>query len=319
MRQRINAQGQLENAESGIRTPPAGLARRASRTCFAEGIAAVLLDETQFASHSPQASARATGWILTFQQLPPPTVYAVNYLLLQRLYERADYDKDRILSDVNVLVPDPPQSKDMLSHLTACQTVMEEVLGFKLVDESDLLFQLTANVKRKVRELLVLSYLVARSAGAKETTKDHLLAAYKSDRYKSMREDVVAIFTQSIKGKPVPKHTPLWCPVDVKFNVLPTRSNNLAAASRQAEFSAFFFGQGLPRSNRKKPDAANVNAPAAPNTQAVSPPNSTAPKSGSPNVVSIRRGNQLNKDELLANTLSSLTPSKTQSTPSPTD
>jgi hypothetical protein len=134
-----------------------------------------------------------------------------------------------------------------------------------------------------------------------------------------MREDVVAIFTQSITGKPVPKHAPLWCPVDVKFNILPTRSNNLAAASRQAEFSAFFLGQGLPRSNRKKPDVANVNATAVPIAPAAPPPNSAMPRSGSPKVVSIRRGNQLDKDELLANTLSSLTSEKTQADPPPSD
>lgn len=319
MRQRINLEGQLESAESGSRAPPGGLARRASRTCFTEGISAVLLDETQFASHSTQASAKATGWVLTFQQLPPPTVYAVNYLLLQRLYERADYDKDRILSDVNVLVPDPPESKDMLSHLTACQTVMEEVLGFKLEDESDLLFQLTANVKRKVRELLVLSYLIARNAGAKKVTKDHLLAAYKSDRYKGMREDVVAIFTQSITGKPVPKRASLWCPVDVKFNILPTRSNNLAAASRQAEFSAFFLGQGLPRGSREEPKDTNVNAPGTSTMPAAPLSNSAAPRSANQKVVSIRRGNQLDKAELLANTLSSLAPEKTQAPPQPGD
>ncbi len=311
MRQRINKQGQLENAESGIRTPPAGLARRASRTCFSEGIAAVLLDETQFASHSPQASARATGWVLTFQQLPPPTAYAVNYLLLQRLYDRAAYDKDRILSDVHILVPDPPQSQDMVNHLSACQLVMDEVLGFQLADESDLIFQLTANVKRKVRELLVLAYLHARNSGSKKITKDYLLAAYKSERYKAMREDVAAIFTQSITGKPVPKYAPLWCPVDPKFNILPTRSNNLAAASRQADFSAFFLGQGLPRGRRKPSDGTAPPPPPAPAQP--SPPiehANTAPSSGNPKVVSIRRGNTLDKASLLSNTLESLKPDK---------
>jgi hypothetical protein len=310
MRQRVNPKGELENAESGIRTPPAGLARRASRTCFKEGVAAVLLDETQFASHSPQASAKATGWLLTFQQLPPPTVYAVNYVLLQRLYDRADYDKDRILSDVNVLVPDPPQSKDMVNHLSACQAVVQELIGFKLADESDLIFQLTANVKRKVRELLVLSYLLARSAGAKLITKDHLLSAYKSDRYKGMREDVIAIFTQSVTGKPVPKYSALWCPVDPRFNILPARSGSLAAASQKAGFSTFFLGQGLPRANRIKQENGSSGKKANPPKNETTVPQASGPKPSSPKVVSIRRGTQLDKASLLANTIESLKPEK---------
>jgi hypothetical protein len=107
---------------------------------------------------------------------------------------------------------------------------MDEVLGFQLADESDLIFQLTANVKRKVRELLVLAYLHARNSGSKKITKDYLLAAYKSERYKAMREDVAAIFTQSITGKPVPKYAPLWCPVDPKFNILPASASGAGAA-----------------------------------------------------------------------------------------
>ena len=213
--------GSLQAAKKRSRATTGDLHLAASRRCFSMGVASLMLDETQFASHSPAAGARAVSWVLTFGRLPPPFLFAVNYDLLKKLLDRPDYDKDRILADPKILMPEPPRSDGMSKYLTECQVVLAEVLGFRLAEEPDLIFSLTANVRRKVARILVLAYEAMRAAKAKTIMPEHLRAAYGSLKYSAMRSDVTAILTQSVlpPGSRCSERTTV-----VRFQTVPSKS-----------------------------------------------------------------------------------------------
>lgn len=242
--------GSSPAAKKRSRATTGDLHLAASRRCFSMGVASVMLDETQFASHSAAAGARAVSWVLAFGRLPPPFLFAVNYDLLKKLLDRPDYDKDRILADPKILMPEPPRSDGMSKYLRECQVVLAEVLGFKLEEEPDLIFSFTANVRRKVARLLVLAYEAMRAAKAKTIMPEHLRVAYGSLKYSAMRSDVTAILTQSLKGAPVAGKGALWCPIATEYNILTPTANKIASASSTGDFSEFFLVQGLPKSSR---------------------------------------------------------------------
>lgn len=253
-----------------------------------------MLDETQFASHSPAAGARAVSWVLTFGRLPPPFLFAVNYDLLKKLLDRPDYDKDRILADPKILMPEPPRSDGMRKYLSECQVVLAEVLGFQLEEEPDLIFSFTANVRRKVARLLVLAFEAMRAAKAKAIMPEHLRAAYGSLKYSAMRGDVVAILTQSLKGAPVAGKGALWCPIATEYNILTPMANKIASASSTSDFSEFFLTQGLPKSSRR----TVVAAPNPPPIQDGQP--AAQPKA---RVIGFPNKKGIDKDTLLKNTM----------------
>ncbi len=286
--------GTQQTAKRRSRITTGDLHRVASRRSFAMGISELMLDETQFASHSPAAGARAVSWILTFARLPPPFHYAVNYDLLKKLLDRPDYDKDRILADPKVLTPDPPRSTGMEKYLTECQVILDEVLGFKLAEEPDLIFSLTANVRRKVARLLELSYEAMRTRKEKAITPQHLRLAYASLKYSGMRSDVTAILTQSLQGAPVTGKQALWCPLGVEYNVLTPVANKIAAAASTGDFSSFFLAQGLPKPTRSLGQATPSIKPAA-STQSDQPSKSR--------VIGFPRVKGIDKSTLLKNTM----------------
>ena len=286
--------GSLQAARKRSRATTGDLHLVASRCCFSMGVASLMLDETQFASHSAAAGARAVSWVLTFGRLPPPFLFAVNYDLLKKLWDRPDYDKDRILADPRILMPEAPRSVGMSKYLRECQVVLAEVLGFKLEEEPDLIFSLTANVRRKVARLLVLAYEAMRAAKAKTMMPEHLRAAYGSLKYSGMRSDVVGILTQSLQGAPVAGKGGLWCPIATEYNILTPTANKIASASSAGDFSNFFLTQGLPKSNRRT-DKPPGNPTPAQDEQPGAPPKGR--------VIGFPGKKGIDKDTLLKNTM----------------
>lgn len=284
----------LQAVKKRSRATTGDLHLAASRRSFSMGISSVMLDETQFASHSAAASARAVSWVLTFGRLPPPFLFAVNYDLLKKLLDRPDYDKDRILADPKILMPEPPRSDGMTKYLRECQVVLAEVLGFKLEEEPDLIFSFTANVRRKVARLLALSYEAMRAAKAKAIMPEHLRTAYGSLKYSAMRGDVVAILTQSLKGAPVAGKGALWCPIATEYNILTPTANKIASASSTGNFSEFFLSQGLPKSSRRTTQAS-PSAPPVKDAQATAQPKAR--------VIGFPSKKGIDKNTLLKNTM----------------
>ena len=96
--------------------------------------------------------------------------------------------------------------------------MLDEVLDFSLESESNTIYNMTVGIKRKLKQLLVLSYVEMRNSGSKKITMDHVRAAYKSKGFVVMRADITTIFEQAFSGKMLRGKSDFWCPFGVENN-----------------------------------------------------------------------------------------------------
>jgi len=267
------------------------MVRLASKSCYARGHSINLLDEMQFAAQSASANTKPAQMIMTMSYLPPPLICAINYSLCHRLLKRPQEERDRMLASPEVLLPDAPGSPDVLALLSEFDVVASDVLGFKLVEEASRIFGMTANVKRKIRQLLTRGYRLYRESGAKKLTMDHLISAFKEPKYFAMREDVEVILSQAISGKPVRGKQALWCPFGVEFNTVPS-TVRVISALREERVQADLLRQSMTARERKQDSASEV---------AKSRPKSRTGTGGK--IVKLQTRNQMDAKGLLQNTL----------------
>lgn len=267
------------------------MVRLASKSCYALGHSINLLDEMQFAAQSASANTKPAQMIMTMSYLPPPLVCAINYSLCHRLLRRPQEERDRMLASPEVLLPDAPGSPDVLALLGEFDVVGSDVLGFKLVEEASKIFSMTANVKRKIRQLLTRGYRMYRASGAEKLTMDHLVAAFNDPRNFAMREDVEVIFKQAITGKPVRGKEALWCPLGVEFNTVPS-TVRVISTGREQRVQAEMMRQSMTAQERKQHSASDA---------AKSPPRSRVGTGGK--VVKLPTRNQMDAKSLLQNTI----------------
>jgi hypothetical protein len=189
-------------------------------------------------------------------------------------------------------MPDAPGSGDVLVLLGEFDKVAAEFLGFKLADEAGEIHGMTANVKRKIRQLLTHAYAVFRKRGDEKLTMDHVKAAFKAPQFSVMREDVEAIFLQAITGKPVPGRADLWCPFGVEFNIVPSTIKAITR-DREKQAQAELLRQSMTNQERKRHDASGEK-------KAVPSPRVGT---GGAKVVKLPTRRELDAKKLLQNTL----------------
>lgn len=193
----------------------------AQRLGYREGRAMNGLDELQFTTQSAGASTKLANTVMTVNSLGAPLIYALNFSGVNRLLGRRPEERDRLLTDPVVFLPDMPDSEDGKKLLAQFDLCLKEIRAFSLVDEAGEIFNMTVNVKRKIRELLELTYVEMRRQRATKMTMDHVKAAYKSKSYGEHRSQVKTIFEQAMAGKPEPGvSADLWCPLPGDYNRL---------------------------------------------------------------------------------------------------
>lgn len=193
----------------------------AQRFGYREGRGHNGLDELQFITQSADANTRLANTLMTVASLGAPLIYVLNFSGVERLLRRRPEERDRLLADPVVFLPDMPETEDGKGLLKQFDLCLKEILAFSLADEAGEIFNMTVNVKRKMRELLELTYLEMRRARATKMTMDHVKAAYKSKGYGEHRSQVRTIFEQALAGKPNPgTDEDLWCPLPGDYNQL---------------------------------------------------------------------------------------------------
>jgi hypothetical protein len=178
------------------------------------------LDELQFLTQSAAATTKLARAVLSIATLNTPLIYVINYSGCHRLLKRPQEERDRLLADQKVLMPDMPGTSDSENLLKQFTILLERVLDFELVDEQVELFNFTVNIRRKLALLLELSYVEMRRAKTSKITMDHVRAAHKSKAYGEMRAQVGAIFEQAYARKMLRGRSDLWCPFGEEFNRL---------------------------------------------------------------------------------------------------
>ncbi len=205
-------------------TPKIGtdtMVETAQRFGYREGRGHNGLDELQFITQSADANTKLANTVMTVASLGAPLIYVLNFSGVKRLLCRRPEERDRLLSDPVVFLPDMPETEDGKGLLNQFDLCLKEISSFSLADEAGEIFNMTVNVKRKMRELFELAYLEMRRARVTKMTMDHVKAAYKSKGYGEHRSQVKTIFEQALAGKPNPgTDEDLWCPLPGDYNRL---------------------------------------------------------------------------------------------------
>lgn len=217
--------------------------RRANR----DGVSLVLLDELQHISTGP-GSAKVTEILLTMAAIGPPMVYACNYSLLHKLLRRNSEDKQRLLSEPRIMLPDEPGSKDWIDYIDECVRVSGGHIRPGATEFAAEIYRCTFGIKRLVVLLLKQAYVECRSDGRSWVELSDLGRAYRSAAFTSNAIDVEELHLQALNSRQTTR-LDLRCPFDLPV----ARKTNIvkfAKAERDSRVIATVFDSALTERER---------------------------------------------------------------------
>lgn len=193
------------------------LIEKCKKMAFRDGIPFLTIDEFQFATGSGNANVQVTQMLLSQGYIGIPWSYNANFSLVSRLMKRPQEDRQRLLSDWIILLPDPPSSTDWMETLKLQQNVCKEVLKFDPVKDAADIHAYSAGIKRASVKLLVIAFRHEHPRGG-VVDISAIKRAYHSREYASYRKDVEILATQAITNSPNKKNMDLWCPLPLPPN-----------------------------------------------------------------------------------------------------
>ena len=218
--------------------------RRANR----DGVSLVLLDETQFIN-TGLGVAKITDILLTLASIGPPAVYVCNYSLVHKLFGRNSEDKQRLLSQPRVMLPDLPGSKDWTDYVDECVRVSDGAIRPGLGDFAAELYRCTFGIKRLSVQLLKQAYIESRSDGRHWVELRDLSRAYRSAAYTSNASEVEELQILALGNRQSKLRLDLKCPFELpaayKTNVV-----EFAKAERDQRVIAKVFDSSLTEAER---------------------------------------------------------------------
>ena len=176
-------------------------------------ISLLILDETQHVS-TGQGAAKVTDILLTMTAIGPPMVYVCNYSLGHKLKGRNSEDKQRLLADPRVMLPDAPDSHAWQDYIQECMKVCNGHLKIDAAVLAEELYRATFGIKRLVVRLLKIAYLEARTAGRFDVVLADLDQAYASTAFSVSRGEVEELHRMAIQGGSSGR-LDLLCPFDL--------------------------------------------------------------------------------------------------------
>lgn len=169
-----------------------------ARALYRRGCCLIELDEIQFISTSALANTRASKLIYSTSLYGPALVYACNFSLGHKLKKRPHEERDRILSSPIVICPDLAESSEWKERVRVWSAVIGDLLDSPLTDRSEDLWELVVGINRSAISLIALSSALA-VANKSKLKWAHVEAAYKSEAFSIMRDDIAGIRRQSIE------------------------------------------------------------------------------------------------------------------------
>jgi energy-coupling factor transporter ATP-binding protein EcfA2 len=199
----------------------------AIRKLYREGSCLLGLDEFQFVSQGLTANALITKILLGVAYLGVPFFYICNYSLVKRLLARNSEDIQRLLSEIVVLEPAPPESSDWKMLLAEYQRIGVNLFEFQLADEGKKLWTMSAGIKRHLVVLICAAYRFASASGRRTVRFQDISTAYESMAFSAQRRDIELLISQAIQGKSL--RADLWCPLSGRSE----QSSSYLAALKQ--------------------------------------------------------------------------------------
>ncbi|AOE71233.1 hypothetical protein A7317_29030 [Pseudomonas fluorescens] len=213
-----------------------------------------------------QGVARVTDILLTMAGLGVPMIYVANYSLGHKLLTRNSEDKQRLLSEPRVMLPDHPDSKAWKDYVLECIRVSGRRVS---ADPSALIHELyrwTFGIKRLAVQLIKVAYLEARAARRHTITLEDVNKAYLSAAYSSSRDDVEELIRLSVHKNKTRVRPDLRCPFPVP---MPSNVLSFAKDDRASRVSEKVFVSSLTAEERKSfeqlhPPGSPSNLPSKP-------------------------------------------------------
>ncbi|MES1938446.1 AAA family ATPase [Salinisphaera hydrothermalis] len=171
---------------------------------YRNGVAVLAIDEFQGINQGSNANSLATRLLLMLREIGTTLVYVTNFSLMHRLKSRNQEDRQRLLTKVRVLERDDLDSPDWRALVDSYIRVAPGVFDIDGVRDSARLWCWTAGLPRMLRFLLLAAYQLARSKGEFTVGMSMCEAAYRSESFSVMREDVELLASQAITRQPIP-------------------------------------------------------------------------------------------------------------------
>lgn len=202
------------SGHDGRRSNLAKLLVECRRRTNRDGVSMVVLEETQHIN-TGMAASKVTDILLTMAAIGPPMIFVSNYSLVHKLLRRNSEDKQRLLSEPRIMLPEDPKSQDWADYINECIRVSgcrekggEEEFAAEL-------YRSTFGIKRLAVQLLKLAYIECRTAGRNRIELEDLHKAYRSSGYTSNAQEVEELQLQVIYRGSSRSHLDLRCPFDL--------------------------------------------------------------------------------------------------------
>lgn len=179
-----------------------------------DGVTLVVLDETQHINTGEGAS-KVTDILLTMAVIGPPMIFVSNYSLVHKLLRRNSEDKQRLLSEPRIMLPDDPKSQDWADFVDECVRVSGGRVKAGKDEFATELYRSTFGIKRLAVQLLKLAYIECRAAGRNRIEVEDLHKAYRSSAYTSNARDVEDLQLEAINKGSSRTSLDLRCPFDL--------------------------------------------------------------------------------------------------------
>ena len=182
------------------------------KRAYQSSVPFVVLDEVQFRTRSDNANAVVSNMIMRLSTIGVPFVFISNYSLCHRLARRTSEDRQRLLGNHCVLLPDPPDSECWISTLEAYRNIAPDIFTFNPAIDAPIIYEWTSGLKRLLKNILKIAYRRARDTGTSVGISE-IQWAYMSIDYCMNREDVGLINQQYVTETCARKD--LWCPFEL--------------------------------------------------------------------------------------------------------
>jgi hypothetical protein len=164
---------------------------------YQRGCCFIIADELQFLTRSDTASTRIVQFLGFLNLLGVPIVYVCNYSLGHRLLKRPHEDRDRLMSDPMILIPEASDDSTLSKILKEFKVVFNGRLDIDPNKDAEEIHAFTFNLRRYIRRLLTFAYKGARQRrpdanGTTVVTMVDVRLAYLSTAYESDRKAVLA-------------------------------------------------------------------------------------------------------------------------------
>ena len=238
----------LGSEESGGRWNLSKLLVESRRRANRDGISLVVLEETQHINTGLGAS-KVTDILLTMAAIGPPMIFVSNYSLVHKLLRRNSEDKQRLLSEPRIMLPDEPESQDWKDYVAECIRVFGGHIQTDIDDLAVELYRSTFGIKRLAVQLLKLAYIECRNAGREYVILSDISRAYCASEYSSNSKEVEELHFQALQPRSTGRHLDLRCPFDLPIEM---KSNvvKFARADRDNRVIAKVFDSALNENER---------------------------------------------------------------------